>query len=324
MDLSKGKLKVLDLFSGIGGFSLGLDRTGGFETIAFCEIDPECQKVLNKHWPEVPLFVDVTTLSWKSSWDKIDVICGGFPCQDISVAGKQKGIKNGTRSGLWFEYKRLIGEIRPSYVIIENVAALRSNGLVTVLQDLWTLGYDAEWNIISARDIGACHLRERIWIIAYPNGQRIRVEPRGSSGKSGEDTGKLAHNGEKGTSSHSMRKGLEGSDVSSSSSTDREAELSDNGITGIGTKAPNTHYIRFGKPFASKEIKSQWWAEASASQRDWWEAQPRVSGIYDGIPSRPYESHRKQRIKQLGNSIVPGIAEVIGNQILEYEAIKCL
>ena len=188
------KLKVLDLFSGIGGFSLGLERTGGFETVAFCEIDEHARKVLNKNWPGTPLFRDVEKLRVRGSLlgdirleaghltyaidaNDIQVICGGFPCQDISVAGKKEGLK-GERSGLWREFKRLIKEIKPRYAIIENVANLRSNGLQQVLKDLWQIGYASEWHIISARSVGAPHLRERIWIVAYPDsegleGQRI-------------------------------------------------------------------------------------------------------------------------------------------------------
>jgi len=169
-------MKVLDLFSGIGGFSLGLERAG-MKTIAFCEIDEKCRQVLKKHWPDVPQYKDIKTLSWEKlkndGIEKPDVICGGFPCQDISVAGKQEGI-NGERSGLWFEFKRLIKEIKPDFAVIENVENLRSKGLVTVLQDLWSIRYDAEWHIIPAWSIGAIHRRERIWIIAYPNEKRLQ------------------------------------------------------------------------------------------------------------------------------------------------------
>lgn len=163
-------MKVLDLFSGIGGFSLGLE-CAGWETVAFCEIEPSCHNVLSKYWPDVPIFEDVTKLSATDIASSVDVICGGFPCQDISVAGKKKGI-TGNRSGLWKEYLRLINEIRPKYAIIENVANLRSHGLITVLQDLWQIGYNAQWHCISASALGAPHQRDRIWIIAYPDRQR--------------------------------------------------------------------------------------------------------------------------------------------------------
>jgi len=168
-------MRVLDLFSGIGGFSLGLERAG-METVAFCEFDEHARNVLKKHWPKKPIFNDIRELTadaiTAAGIDRVDVIAGGFPCQDISVAGKQAGL-SGERSGLWSEYARLIGEIKPAFAIIENVAALRSNGLETVLSDLWALGYDAEWHIIPASSVGLPHQRERLWIIAYPSGQGL-------------------------------------------------------------------------------------------------------------------------------------------------------
>lgn len=158
-------LKVLDLFSGIGGFSLGLERTGGFETVAFCEIEPFPRRVLAKHWPKVPCYDDVRTLD-PSEIGPVDVICGGFPCQDISFAGAGEGLA-GQRSGLWSEIARLTRELRPGYVFVENVAALLSRGLGTVLGDLASLGYDAEWHCIPASYVGAPHHRDRLWLIAY-------------------------------------------------------------------------------------------------------------------------------------------------------------
>lgn len=169
------KLKTLDLFSGAGMFSLGLERSGGFETVAFCEIDPYARAVLKRHWPEVPVYDDIRTLSGVGP---IDVICGGFPCQDLSVAGKGAGL-GGKQSGLFSEIIRLIGEIRPAYVILENVAALLVRGMGDVLGSLAALGYDAEWHCIPASYVGAPHNRDRVWIIAYPQrDEQPRPEPR--------------------------------------------------------------------------------------------------------------------------------------------------
>jgi len=164
------KHKVLDLFSGIGGFSLGMEKTGGFETVAFCEIEPFCHKVLKKHWQDVPIYNDIKELTYeKMQADGIEptVITGGFPCQDISVAGEQKGII-GERSSLWSEYARLIEDVQPTWAIIENVPTLRSKGLALVLQNLSEIGYNAEWHCIPCSTVGGLHRRDRIWIIAYP------------------------------------------------------------------------------------------------------------------------------------------------------------
>ena len=163
-------MRVLDLFSGIGGFSLGLERAG-MTTVAFCEIDPFCRAVLKKHWPHVPQYEDVRSLTaerLRADGIAVDVICGGFPCQDISEAGSRAGIE-GERSGLWVEYARIIGEVRPSFVIVENVADLLIRGMGKVLGDLAAIGYDAEWHCVPAAYVGADHWRDRIWIIAHPH-----------------------------------------------------------------------------------------------------------------------------------------------------------
>ena len=165
-------MNVLDLFSGIGGFSLGLERAG-MKTVAFCEVDKKCQAVLKKHWPGVPIFDDVSNLKGEDIEGTVDVICGGFPCQDISLAGKGAGLE-GKRSGLWTEFHRLIKEIKPKYAIIENVSALRSRGLDQVLREISEIGYDAEWHCITAASIGAPHRRDRIWIISYPNSEGLQ------------------------------------------------------------------------------------------------------------------------------------------------------
>ena len=158
---------VGSLFAGIGGFDLGVERAG-CQVDWQVELDPWCRKVLAKHWPEVPRYEDIKTVG-AHNLKPVDWIVGGFPCQDLSTAGKQKGL-SGDRSGLWWEMRRVIGELRPEVVIVENVPNLVSLGIEHVLGSLADLGYDAEWNIISAHDIGAPHLRKRIWIVAHANG----------------------------------------------------------------------------------------------------------------------------------------------------------
>lgn len=265
--------RVLDLFSGIGGFSLGLERTGGFKTVAFCEIDSFCRRVLAKHWPDVPCYEDVRTLTADAlSRDGIavDVICGGFPCQDISHAGKRAGLE-GARSGLWREYARLIGELRPKFVIVENVAGLLSLGLGDVLGDLAALGYDATWDCIPASAVGAPHRRDRVWIVADAPSER-RGKARADSKRYSQwaaGCGEiLAH------------------------------------ADGAGLSPPwqithGAHRISGGRlPSAS----------------GWWCAEPDVGRVAHGVPSRV------DRLRSLGNAVVPQIPELIGRAILAAEA----
>jgi DNA (cytosine-5)-methyltransferase 1 len=172
------KLKLLDLFSGIGGFSLGLERSGGFETVAFCEIEDYPRRVLAKHWPEVPCYDDIRTLTAErlaADGIAVDAISAGFPCQDISHAGKQGGI-DAERSGLWSQVVRLVGELQPRLLLLENVSALLSGPSTRagawfgrVLGDLAALGYDAEWESIRAGTIGLPQNRDRVWVLAYPH-----------------------------------------------------------------------------------------------------------------------------------------------------------
>lgn len=169
------KLKVLDLFSGIGGFSLGLERTGRFETCAFCEIEDYPRKVLKHHWPNVPLFRDVRDLKGEDV-GTVDVITGGFPCQDLSATGQMRGIGEDTRSGLFREMLRLASETDRPFILFENVNRLLSGPsekkgewFNNFLWSLAEVGYDAEWFCLSAASVGAPHLRERLWVVAYPN-----------------------------------------------------------------------------------------------------------------------------------------------------------
>ena len=176
-------LKLLDLFSGIGGFSYAAERiVGGYETTQFVEIDSYCQSVLRKNFPNTPIHDDIKTFSAKPG--QFDVFTVGFPCQDLSVAGRQRGINDETRSGLFYESIRLLREVRPRFALFENVRNLLSHEkgetFQEVLFQIAKAGYDAEWSIISAKDLGACHRRERIWIIAYPKSERLQRWQRNS------------------------------------------------------------------------------------------------------------------------------------------------
>lgn len=159
------KLRVLDLFSGIGGFSLGLERTGGFETVAFCEINADCRQHLFERFPGVEIHSDVTRLKYRSH---VDLVAAGFPCQDISLAGEGAGL-TGKRSGLFWYIIRTLCMVGRPRVLLENVAALLNRGMGVVLGALASFGYDAEWHCIPASYIGAWHRRDRVWIFAYSN-----------------------------------------------------------------------------------------------------------------------------------------------------------
>ena len=260
-------MKVLDLFSGIGGFSLGLELTGGFETVAFCEIDPYCQEILRMQWPDVPIFSDIQELTNDTLREcdiSPDIIVGGFPCQDISTAGKGEGII-GERSGLWKEMFRLIRDVRPAWAVIENVSALRSKGLVMVLEDLSSLGYISQWHCISASSIGAPHQRDRIWI-----------------------TGHLAH-----TYTRCDRENQKIQARGDAFNSSRE----DVAYTRC---KPTQVPIEGGQP---AEQESQWPTP--------WEAEPSVGRVVDGLPNR------MDRLKALGNAVVPQIPYAIGRAILE-------
>jgi DNA-cytosine methyltransferase len=159
------KLKIIDLFSGGGGFSYAAEKlVGGYETIQFVENEPYCQKVLKKHWPTVPIHDDIKT--YKPEPYSADVVCGGFPCQDLSCSGKRLGITKETRSGLFYELMRVVCVVRPKYVIMENVAAILNNGLGIVLGELSKAGFDAEWGTFRASDyVRAAHHRDRWFCI---------------------------------------------------------------------------------------------------------------------------------------------------------------
>jgi DNA (cytosine-5)-methyltransferase 1 len=166
------ELKLLDLFSGVGGFSYAAEKIiGGYKTTQFVEIDPYCQSVLRKNFPNTPIHDDIKTFTAKPG--EFDVFTIGFPCQDLSVAGKQRGINERTRSGLFYESIRLLREVRPRFALFENVRNLLSHEkgetFQEVLFQIAKAGYNAEWSVVSAKDLGACHLRERVWIVAYSN-----------------------------------------------------------------------------------------------------------------------------------------------------------
>ena len=287
------KLKILDLFSGIGGFSLGLESTGHFETAAFCEIEPYCQKVLKKHWPDVPIFDDIRKLKGKDI-GAIDIITGGYPCQPFSVAGKQKAEQDPRH--LWPEYFRLIKELRPTWVIGENVSGHIKLGLDSVLEDLASEGYSTRTFSISASSIGANHKRERIWIIANSNGSKFLEE---NSSVRSESTESIRSN--IGSICENISKT---NDVANTNSI-RWNEIKDENGNTFKSSSQETKFTTRQLKRKSSEGRQE------GMGRKWWESEPRVGRVAHGIPKRV------DRLKTLGNSVVPHIPYYIGQAIVE-------
>jgi DNA (cytosine-5)-methyltransferase 1 len=245
-------------------------------------------------FPGIPIFDDVSTLT-KDSLDQhglsIDVIVGGFPCQDLSVAGKRAGL-DGERSGLWFQFHRLIQEIKPKFIIAENVSALRSKGLDRVLGSLAEIGYDAEWHCIPASAVGAPHRRDRIWIVAYPN-----LHDRGD-GSCSESPQREAR----------VEPGCSGQRQSESQPCENLAHPDNSGLQG-------GQWLR---EYFEEDIRGKEGAHRPASQRCpvsggqvySWDAEPPICRVADGVPNRV------DRLKQLGNAVVPQIPEILGRAIL--------
>ena len=271
------------LFAGIGGLDLGLERAG-----LVCkwqvEINDYANKVLEKHWPNVSRFRDVRKCG-RDNLESVDLICGGFPCQDVSGAGKRAGL-SGERSGLWSEFARILGEFRPRYALVENVSNLLSgeNGqwFGTVLADLAAIGFDAEWHCIPAAAIGAPHIRDRVFILAYP---QVGGLERGSNGHILHSTPSAYR---KGQSAGSGSRGCEG-DV---------ADADDAGLA-------QRQILRCNAAAQFEAIK-----RGSGSD---WLSEPNVGRVVDGVPSRV------DRLRSLGNAVVPQVAEWIGRRIMEAD-----
>jgi len=266
-------MKLLDTFAGIGGFSYAAEKlVGGFKTTQFIEINPYCQKILNKHWSHVPIHDDITTFTAKSG--EFDIITGGFPCQDISVAGLQKGITKETRSGLFYELIRVIRMVRPKYVVLENVAAILNRGLDIVLRELSEAGYDAEWAVISASSVGACHKRSRWWLIAYPNSKQ-------SSGTESEIQTRR----------------------NSSSSSNRQKNVTNTKSIGVEGMRSSGQQV---KHKVEETGLSQWSHKRRLLSSKWrsYTSKPCLRRGDDGL------SNRVDRLKALGNSVVPQVAAI--------------
>ena len=320
------KLTVGSLFSGIGGLEHGLEMTGGFETRWHSEIEPYPCEVLAKLWPDVPNLGDITQVDW-AQVEPVDLICGGFPCQDISVAGKGAGIKDGTRSGLWFEFAKAIRILRPRFVVIENVAALVIRGLDIVLCDLAALGYDAEWAIVRASDVGAPHRRERLFIVADAQGITERephdegnAEPSGGQARevpSGGGAKGLADPPGSRLQAGGRCEGGEIRDEARRTEPERRSEeLADTDHAGL--QRHGEHGERTGERIAGEGGDKRIFQPIPRS--DFWRDCEYIAGrpVKPGVRLLAHGvSRRMAKLKALGNGVVPQCAEYIGRCILE-------
>ncbi len=322
----KRKLQHLDLFSGIGGFSLGLETAGLVDTVGFCDIDKYCHKVLNKHWPHVPIFSDIKELNHETlkanGINNIDIITGGYPCQPFSIAGLKKGEEDPRH--LWPEYFRLVKELRPTWVIGENVSGHIKQGLDTVLEDLEGEGYSTRTFSISASGIGANHKRERVWILAHSRcslregtefertnaneikeGDANQSERSSSTSKSNVANSESFFSNGRGHWKSTEKRNPEG-ETRRNSSDERDVANSERERL-QGSEQYETH---------TRETEAQFSASQSfETTGDHWTIEPDVGRVAHGIPNRV------DRLKSLGNSLVPQIPYLIGNCIKEIEGL---
>lgn len=297
------QLRYLSLFTGIGGMDLGLDRAG-MTCCGQVEIDPYCRAVLARHWPDVRRMEDVRDVT-AESFDRPDLICGGFPCQDISVAGKGAGLA-GARSGLWYEMLRVIRASRPRWVLAENVPALRTRGADAVLADLERAGYTCWSVVVGAEHVGAPHRRHRVFIVGrLVHAERARLEghgadagqPEGCEPGSAGPSGGWRWPARPGEPQHDWEAPrLVIADSRRRSRPDgRRIELDEGGEEARIVPGPRNGY-----------------------------PQPRVGDGPDGLPRRVAGFARRNALRALGNAVVPQVAEVIGRAILRADGCRLM
>ena len=300
------------LFAGIGGLDLGFERAG--LTCSWqVEIDDYATRILAKHWPNVRRWDDVKTFppgDELKPW-RVDVIAGGFPCQDISFAGKGAGLA-GERSGLFFEIIRLARLLEPRAIVLENVAALLARGMGAVLGELASLGFDAEWHCIPAAAVGAPHIRDRVFLVGYANSEGEPIVPKHDEASRVQ---KLV--------AYSQRDPIRQQPGRGSGANGTGAALAAND----GKKQPLANTQRISNPqevvadFHRDPIREQPGggsgpngtntALAAITRNDWWTTEPPVGRVADGVP------FRVDRLRGLGNAIVPQVAEVVGRWVVD-------
>ena len=314
-------LTVGSLFSGIGGLDLGLERAG-MQVIWQSEIDPYACKVLSKHWPQVVNHGDIKRIQW-GNVVRPDIICGGYPCQPFSLAGHRNGTDDPRH--LWPWVLTAISELRPRYAILENVRGHLSLGGLSVVGDLASIGYDAEWRIVSAASVGANHRRDRIIIVAYPHHAGIgtsRCDLDGNGQATKQERQNITQFGTSGCSE----------DVAHSTCINGDGRKNDSGAkparqwrgvqgeTGTGSgNVAHTHGKQLGQRGFQNDAgqENRRWVYNRTGQTgydgwQWWAVEPDVGRVADGIPARV------DRLRGLGNAVVPQVAEVIGRMVVAH------
>ena len=276
-------LTVGSLFSGIGGIDLGLERCG--MTVKWqSEIDPYACKVLKKHWPDTPNLGNIKQIDW-STVEHVDVIAGGYPCQPFSTAGKRQG-ENDPRH-LWPYFRDAISAIRPKYALLENVRGHITMGGTTVIGDLAQIGYNCQWQLVSAASIGAPHKRERLIIVAYPQGEYSNDFQDNPRNRLGPET------------------------VSKFGNSSRPKNVADT----VGFKLDNFHFNGTNTaPFnKAPTIFTPSRGSSTRTTGSGWLPEPNVGRVADGVP------RRVDRLRGLGNAVVPQVAEYVGRLILQSQ-----
>jgi DNA (cytosine-5)-methyltransferase 1 len=310
-------MTIGSLFAGVGVLELGLEWAGVGHTVWQVESDPYCRSVLQTRWPNARRFDDVRDCT-ATNLPPIDLLCGGFPCQDISNAGKRAGI-GGERSGLWSEFARIIRELGPRYVVVENVSALLVRGLDRVLGDLAAAGYDAEWDVLSAADVGAPHLRRRVFLIAWRadaaisgvESQRVPTERRQL----------LVHVDRLGANVADTERPERWTDAIARHDHDGQDAGRQEASGGFGERrqAVADSHVERGlvsaeRRHAAVEVAGRDGGARRASPGDRWTIEPDVGRVAHGVPARV------DRLRALGNAVVPQCAEVVGRRLLEIDA----
>lgn len=306
-------MRILDLFSGIGGFSLGLESVG-METVAFCEQNNFCQKVLAQHWPTLPIHSDITELNGYEYRGTVELVCGGFPCQPFSVAGKQLGAEDDR--ALWPEMLRVIREVAPRWVIGENVSGIIPMELDKVLSDLEGEGYTCWTFVLPACAVDAHHRRDRVWVVAHSNSNSQSDVPINAERprKLVADT-KRRSRGEGIVSEYGNQSDEGGKTTQRRKNTER--------LGGNGEVIPNTHSshqqggsVSIGIPpeYAESDISGNARRQQAPSI---WLPEPSVGRVANGVPSR---SHR---LKALGNAVVPPLVAEIGKIVMQFDRQSC-